>query len=347
MSQPRFDTSHDHDHVLRVLALSWEILRVEQNAFRKIVFDGTVIELVALMHDIDDHKYRPPTNEANAYPSPPSNLDPQPQPMPFDIDPNNPPQSQQFYNPPSAGPAQNQHLHNPPNLPLTQDQLPINSPDIDPNLQLHPQAPSTVEAHLLHIGWPPAIASKVAAITPYISYTAETTNKPGFAHALAQYPELAIVQDADRLDAIGSLGIARAFTYGGAKGREGGMPETMEHFGEKLTKLEGMMKTGEGRRLSVVRAERLRIFGRWWQEEMRMVGMTVESGMEWTQSTSPWVGQGVSNAGSSLTKESAQGPPVSATGQAASVRFPLSLGSEQGPVTPTANSSGAAQGQEA
>ena len=260
MSQPQFDASHDYNHVLRVLALSMEILRVEQNTFRKIPFDGVVVELVALMHDIDDHKYRPLMNEIGVYPSPPANMDHQ-----FQAG-----SSTTIF----SNPALHQQLSAPPN--------------IDLNLQSSTPAPSVVEAHLLDIGWPVAIAAKVAAITPFISYTTETTDKAGFASALALYPELAIVQDADRLDAIGSTGIGRAFTYGGAKGREGGMADTLKHFGDKLVKLEAMMKTGEGRRLSVVRAERLRVFGRWWHEEMRIVGMTGEDGMEWTQSTSPW-----------------------------------------------------------
>lgn len=76
------------------------------------------------------------------------------------------------------------------------------------------------------------------------------------------------MQDADRLDALGAIGIGRAFAYGGAHGR--GLEDTVEHFEEKLVKLEGMMKTGEGRRLARGRAERVAVFREWVGEELGM-----------------------------------------------------------------------------
>ncbi|MGZ3755337.1 MAG: HD domain-containing protein [Mucilaginibacter sp.] len=80
--------------------------------------------------------------------------------------------------------------------------------------------------------------------------------------------ELAIVQDADRLDAIGAIGIARAFNYGGFKGREIYNPEikpdlnmdkqayknssapSINHFYEKLLLLKDKMNTTTGKRLA-------------------------------------------------------------------------------------------------
>lgn len=58
-----------------------------------------------------------------------------------------------------------------------------------------------------------------------------------------------IVQDADRIDAIGAIGIARTFAYGGAKGREIYDPENLEgahsiyHFYEKLLLLKDNLNT--------------------------------------------------------------------------------------------------------
>ena len=66
--------------------------------------------------------------------------------------------------------------------------------------------------------------------------------------------EAAIVQDADRLDAIGAIGVARAFAYGGANDRPLYSPDdptnTIQHFDDKLFRLRDLMNTTEGRRLA-------------------------------------------------------------------------------------------------
>jgi uncharacterized protein len=64
-------------------------------------------------------------------------------------------------------------------------------------------------------------------------------------------PELAVVMDADRLDAIGAIGVARAFTYGGFRSRPlytvDGRGSTIGHFYEKLLLLRDLMNTVTGR----------------------------------------------------------------------------------------------------
>lgn len=92
--------------------------------------------------------------------------------------------------------------------------------------------------------------------------------KASFGEVKFHSPELAIVQDADRLDAIGAIGIARAFTYGGFKEREIYNPTippnlnmtkeqyknttapTINHFYEKLLLLKDKMNTDTGKKLA-------------------------------------------------------------------------------------------------
>ena len=60
-----------------------------------------------------------------------------------------------------------------------------------------------------------------------------------------------IVQDADRLDAIGAIGIARTFAFGGEHGRP--LDATIQHFHEKLLLLKDEMNTEVAKRIAETR----------------------------------------------------------------------------------------------
>jgi uncharacterized protein len=129
-------------------------------------------------------------------------------------------------------------------------------------------ANTLVLATLLGFGAPEDLAIKVQRIVLGVSYSSEIKDLAQVRSLISKYPELAVVQDADRLDAIGAVGIGRTFTFGGAKGGRH-MRETVQHFGDKLEKLEGMMKTSPGKRLAKERTERLKMFRGWWEEEQK------------------------------------------------------------------------------
>lgn len=125
-----------------------------------------------------------------------------------------------------------------------------------------------VLATLLGFGAPEELALRVQRIVLGVSYSSEIKDPEAVRTMIQKYPELAVVQDADRLDAIGAVGIGRTFTFGGAKGAKH-MGETIDHFDDKLEKLESMMKTEPGKKMARERTERLKIFKGWWAEEQK------------------------------------------------------------------------------
>lgn len=190
---PKFDASHDIQHVLRVRDNAMHILGKEQAAgasSRVSHSDPLVVHLAALLHDVDDKKYRSSATDAST----------EPQVMVF---------------------------------------------------------MNTVA---------PELASEVYEIVDGVSYSSEVKDPKKVIALIEQHPELAIVQDADRLDAIGAIGIGRCFTFGGARGTSG-MGNAIEHFEEKLLKLEGMMKTETGKAMAAERSRRIREFMAWWTDE--------------------------------------------------------------------------------
>lgn len=132
--------------------------------------------------------------------------------------------------------------------------------------------PETAEKFLVENNVDPKIIKEVIYIIKNISFKNrnETAKK--------QPIELQIVQDADRLDAIGAIGIARTFNFGGFKNNPMYDPHTppqlnmskeeykksngttINHFYEKLLLLKDLMNTEKGRELAEIRHQYMENF---------------------------------------------------------------------------------------
>ena len=128
--------------------------------------------------------------------------------------------------------------------------------------------PKVATQFLNQLKLPKKVTTHVVQIIKNISFKNSLQKKRG---RKFKSKELEVVQDADRLDAMGAIGIARAFNYGGFKNREIYNPNvepdplltksayknstapTINHFYEKLLLLKDKMNTQTGKNLAKTR----------------------------------------------------------------------------------------------
>ena len=127
--------------------------------------------------------------------------------------------------------------------------------------------PAKARTFLQALGVEEMIINHVVNIIANISF------KGGKVQQQFKSPELDVIQDADRLDALGAIGIARTFNYGGHKGRaiydpgikpnlqltkeeyKNSTAPTLNHFYEKLLLLKDLMNTETGKQMAEKRHE--------------------------------------------------------------------------------------------
>lgn len=182
----KYDTSHDYNHVLRVVSNALNIAKQENI---NNIYDLQCIEVAAYLHDIDDHKYITDNN----------------------INANN-----------------------------TITQFLINHCHLNQQQYNH-------------------MIQRICNIIEHVSYSKEIYNI-SINNTDVYYSDkcIGIVQDADRLDAIGSIGITRCLIFGTVKQHVLYDPNnmnkcTIQHFYDKLFKLKDMMKTSTGKELATDR----------------------------------------------------------------------------------------------
>ena len=133
--------------------------------------------------------------------------------------------------------------------------------DADDAKLFHTRDLSNARGFLRQNGVSPAVEEQICAVIRQVSFRGGGAGAPDTL-------EGKLVQDADRLDAMGAVGIARCFAFGGSRGRAIHDPAeppkldmtageyaanrgtSVNHFYEKLLKLKDLMNTETGRRLA-------------------------------------------------------------------------------------------------
>jgi len=133
------------------------------------------------------------------------------------------------------------------------------------------------------------VSEEIIAQIEYIIKNISFKNSLEKNENITKTKELEVIQDADRLDAIGAIGIARAFNYGGFKNRvlydpsiepvlqqskevyKKSTTPTINHFYEKLLLLKDMMNTRTGKKMALERHEFMRSFLAQFDKEIQVV----------------------------------------------------------------------------
>ena len=118
--------------------------------------------------------------------------------------------------------------------------------DVDDNKLFNTENNSNARTFLKKQNVPADTIEEIVKIINSVSFSKNKGKTP-------ETLEAKIVQDADRLDAMGAIGIARTFAYGGKKGRS--LDDSVQHFHDKLLLLRDTLNTDEAREMAEQRHE--------------------------------------------------------------------------------------------
>ena len=130
--------------------------------------------------------------------------------------------------------------------------------DADDHKLFHTENNANARRFLTEQGVDAETADRICGAINAVSFSQNRGKRP-------ETIEGQLIQDADRLDAIGAVGIARTFAYGGKHGRT---PEaSIAHFHEKLLLLKDLMNTEQAKALAEERHAFMEAFLRQWDRE--------------------------------------------------------------------------------
>ena len=132
--------------------------------------------------------------------------------------------------------------------------------DADDHKLFHTENNANARRFLTEQGVDAETADRICGAINAVSFSQNRGKRP-------ETLEGQLIQDADRLDAIGAVGIARTFAYGGKHGRT---PEaSIAHFHEKLLLLKDLMNTEQAKALAEERHAFLEAFLKEWEQETK------------------------------------------------------------------------------